>query len=183
MRRDELDRLRLFLPVLPTIALGALPGPPEWSSTLARIGLDVVGSGAAVDDPDTVAAAVSGAPHLPVKARRGDAATLAAAGARLLEGTPTEVAGAYRLGADDLTVRVVSGETPAVEDLDTASRALVAAARAGVPSRLWAVAGPGLDTLDPDVVEAKLTVLVDATREARLAIAKVQFEDDDFWRR
>ena len=181
MRRDELDRLRLFLPVLPTIVLGALPGPPEWSATLARIGLDVVASGAAVDDPDSVAAAAAGAPLLPVKARCGDAAALVAAGARLTEGAASDVAGAYRLGADDLTVRVVAGDTPEVEDLDTVSRALVAAARAGVPSHLWAVAGPGLDALARDVVEAKLAVLVDGAREARLAIAKVQFEDDDFW--
>lgn len=178
MRRDELDRLGIHLPALPTIILGALPGAPEWAGTLARIGLDVVCSGADADDAATIAAALEAAPRLPVKARGDDSAALAAAGARLIEGGGPAVSGAYSLGPDDELVPAVDGGSETLEDLDTVSRNIVAAARAGVPSRLWAGATPGLDRLPADVVEAKLRVLVDAAREARLAIAKVQFDID-----
>lgn len=162
--------------MLATIALGALPGPPEWAERLARIGLDVVASGAEADDAETVAAARAAAPRQPLKARAGDACSLVRAGAQIVEGASEVPDGAYALGADDLLVRVVAGDDSEVEDLDTASRALVAAARTEAPSRLWAAAGPGLDELPADVVEAKLALLVDAAREARLAIAKVQFD-------
>lgn len=180
VRRDELDRRRIFLPAIPTIVLGALPGPPDWAGELSRIGLDVVCSGADVDDPRTVAAARAAVPRLPLKARAGDPAALVAAGAVILEGAPEPVEGAYVLGADDVLVAAVSADEPDVEDLDTASRRLVAAAREGAPSRIWAAATPGLHTLPRDVVVAKLCMLVDAAREARLAIAKIQIEIDDF---
>jgi hypothetical protein len=178
MRREELDALSIHLPALPTIVLGHLPGAPEWAGTLARIGLDVVCSGAETDDAATVAAAAEAAPRLPVKARGTDTAALAAAGARLVEGDGPDVSGVYVLGPEDELVPAVDGLGEEVEDLDTVSRNIVAAARAGAPSRLWAAATPGLDTLPPDVVEAKLRVLVDGAREARLAIAKVQFDID-----
>jgi hypothetical protein len=178
MRREELDALGIHLPALPTIVLGHLPGDPEWAGVLARIGLDVVCSGAEADDAATIAAAAEAAPRLPVKARGDDTAALAAAGARIVEGHGPAVSGAYRLDADDELVPVVDGGAEEVEDLDTVSRNLVAAARAVAPSRLWAAATPGLDTLPPDVVRAKLQVLVDGAREARLAIAKVQFDLD-----
>ena len=69
------------LPVLPTIVLGALPGGPDWSARLARIGVDVTASGADEDTPETLAAAHEAAPHLALKARTADPGRSTVAGA------------------------------------------------------------------------------------------------------
>jgi hypothetical protein len=175
VRRDELSRLGIQLPVLPTVALGALPGGPVWAERLARLGLDVVASGAAIDTPETWRAAAAAAPHRPCKGNAGDPAALADAGCRLIE-TRAEIGEGYRLGPDEEVIAAVTGADPAVEDLNDIGRRVLAAARAGVASALWVVATPGLELLDAARVEAKLTALVEGTQQARLALAKEQFE-------
>lgn len=176
MRRAELERLGIQLPVLPAIVLGPLPGGAGWAERLARLGLDVVASGAAEDDPATVAAARAAAPHLPAKARASDAARLVGLGPLIVETAGPAPEGCYRLGPDEAVIAAVAAGDPAVEDVMEVARRTLLHAREGTPSALWSVAGPGLDRLPPDVVEAKLSVLVEGTRQARLYLAKEQFE-------
>jgi hypothetical protein len=176
VRRDELAALGVQLPVLPTIALGPLPGPPEWGARLARLGLDVIASGADEDTPETVAAARAAAPHLAVKARMVDAGGLVGHRGVIVE-TPGDVPpGVYRLGADDAAVEGVDGSSEQVEAVMDVARRTLAAARDGVPSQLWVVATPGLALLPDDVVEAKLAALAEGARQARLYLAKEQFD-------
>lgn len=176
MRRDELTALGVQVPVLPTIALGGLPGTPTWAVRLERLGVDVVASGADPDTPETWAGARAAVPHRPVKGVAGDPAALAAAGCRLVEGDGAAPTGAYQLGPGDARVAAIRGDDPRVEDLDQVAAAILAAARAGAPSGLWVVATRGLDRLAPLTVEAKLAVMVEGALQARLAIAKVQFD-------
>ncbi len=49
----------------------------------------------------------------------------------------------------------------------------------GTASALWVAATPGLDGLPEDVAEAKLAALVEGARQARLWLAKEQFDRDD----
>lgn len=176
MRRDRLSALGIELPLLPTVALGGLPGGAGWTARLERIGLDVVASGAAPDTPETWRAARAAVPHRPVKAIAGDAVALVAAGCRLVEAVGPLPDGAYALGSGEAMVALVDGGSPEIEDPAVAGRRLVEAARAGDPSRLWVVATPGLDRLAPDVVEAKLAALVESAVQARLVLAKEQFD-------
>jgi hypothetical protein len=176
VRRQELERLGIQLPVLPTIALGGLPGPPEWGGRLDRLGLDVVASGAAVDTPATWFAARAAAPRRAVKAVGGDPAALAAAGCALIETAAEVPAGAYRLGPEESLVSAVDGRDPAVEDPSDVAAAVLVALGAAPPAALWACASPGLEAHPPQLVEAKLTALVEGVRLARLLLAKEQFE-------
>ena len=176
MRRDELARLGIQLPVLPTVALGGLPGGAGWAARLERIGLDVVASGAAPDTAETWAAARAEVPHRPVKGIAGDALALDLVGCRIVETAGHVPDGAYRLGPDEALIPAVVGTDPTVEDVNDVGVAILRAAREGIASALWAVATPGLDRLDPEVVEAKLAVLVEGARQARLALAKEQFD-------
>ena len=176
MRRDELARLGIQLPVLPTIALGGLPGGAGWAARLERIGLDVVASGAAEDTPETWAAARAEVPHRQVKGIAGDADALDLAGCRIIESGGYVPEGAYRLGPHEALIPAVVGTDPAVEDLNEVGVAILRAAREGTASELWAVATPGLDRLPAEVVEAKLAALVEGARQARLALAKEQFD-------
>jgi len=176
VRRDELTALGIQLPVLPTIVLGALPGPPDWSARLARIGLDVTASGAARDTRQTLAAARAGAPHLALKARDADAAALDGPGPLVVEGGGQASPGTYLLGAGDDVVAAVDGSDPEVEDVMQIARHVLGRAREGVASALWVAATPGLDALPDEVVEAKLAALVAGARQARLYLAKEQFE-------
>jgi len=178
MRRSELEALGIQLPVLPTVVLGGLPGPPEWAARLQAIGVDVIASGAVEDTPDTWRAASEAAPYRAVMAHPGDAAALVAAGARLLLGDGPVPAGAYVLGPGDGVVAMVDGSSADVEDPNVVGRLVVDAVRDTPPARLWVAATPGLHLLPGDVVEAKLRVLCEATYQARLAIAKLQFEMD-----
>lgn len=162
--------------MLPTIVLGALPGPPEWAPRLARIGVDVVASGADEDTPETVAAARAAAPHLAVKARMIDAAELGGARGIIVETAGEVPEGAYRLGEGDAAIEAVDGGSDEVEDVMDVARRTLGAARDGVPSALWVVATPGLDLLPAEVVEAKLRALADGARQARLYLAKEQFD-------
>jgi hypothetical protein len=162
--------------VLPTIALGALPGAPEWAGRLARIGVDVAASGADEDTPETLAAARAAAPHLPLKARAVDAAAFDGMRGLIVE-TPGEApAGTYLLGDGDAAVEVVDGASEEVEDVMDVARRTLDAARDGVPAALWVVATPGLELLEPELVERKLAALADGARQARLYLAKEQFD-------
>lgn len=176
MRRDELAALGVQLPVLPTIVLGALPGEPTWAARLARLGVDVVCSGADEDTLDLVALAREAAPHRPVKARMVDAAGLAGLDGVIVETVGDVPSGSYRLGPDDAAVEGVDGASDEVEDVMDVARRTLAAARAGVPSALWVVATPGLDLLPDEVVERKLAVLAEGATQARLYLAKEQFD-------
>lgn len=174
MRRDELARLGVQLPVLPTIVLGGLPGGPGWAPRLERIGLDVVSSGA---DPDSVAtwrAARDAVPHRPAKAVAGDVDALVSAGCVLVEGGAS-VAGGYVLGGDDL-ITAVDGASAEIDDPDDVAARIVAAMESIEPARAWVTATRGLDTLAAGTVEAKLVALVEGTRRARLYLAKHQFD-------
>jgi hypothetical protein len=162
--------------VLPTIVLGALPGEPGWSARLARIGVDVTASGADEDTPETLADARTAAPHLALKARAVDAGVFDGIRALIVE-TPGEAPpGAYRLGHEDAAIEAVDGASEEVEEIMDVARRTLAAARDGVPSALWVVATPGLELLPEDVVEAKLTALAEGARQARLYLAKEQFD-------
>ena len=161
---------------MPTIVLGALPGEPAWSARLALIGIDVTASGADEDTPQTLADARAAAPHLALKARAVDAGVFDGMRALIVE-TPGEAPpGTYRLGDDDAAIEGVDGSSAEIEDVMDVARRTLAAAREGVPSELWVVATPGLELLDPAVVEAKLTALADGARQARLYLAKEQFD-------
>jgi len=162
--------------VLPTIALGALPGAPDWAARLARIGIDVAASGADEDTPETLAAARAAAPHLPLKARAVDADAFDGLGALIVETPGAAPPGTYRLGDDDAAVEGVDGASHDVEDVMDIARRTLDTARAGVPSALWVVATPGLELLPPDVVERKLAALADGARQARMYLAKEQFD-------
>jgi hypothetical protein len=52
-------------------------------------------------------------------------------------------------------------------------------AREGAASALWVAATPGLDGLAAELAEAKLAALVEGARQARLWLAKEQFDHDD----
>ena len=174
MRRDELRALGIELPVLPTVVLGALPGGAGWAERLYRIGLDVTASGAAEDTPQTWAAARDASPHRPVKARSREPQALVAAGCVIVESDAVPPGG-YRI-ADDRMVVVIDAASPSVEDPNHIARPIVDAARTADPAGLWVAAGPGLDALPDEVVERKLAALVEATFQARLALAKDQFD-------
>jgi hypothetical protein len=162
--------------VLPTIALGALPGAPDWAARLARIGIDVAASGADEDTPETLAAARVAAPHLPLKVRVVDAGVFDGVRGLIVETPGDAPAGTYLLGDGDAAVEGVDGASEEVEDVMDVARRTLETAREGVPSALWVVATPGLELLPPDVVEAKLRVLADGARQARLYLAKEQFD-------
>ncbi|HEX2502781.1 MAG TPA: hypothetical protein VHK00_02470 [Miltoncostaeaceae bacterium] len=179
MRRDELAALGIQLPVLPAIVLGALPGAPDWAGRLARIGLDVVASGAAQDTAETIAAARAAAPHLPLKARIADAAALDRTAALIVETAGAVPAGRYRLGPDEDLVAAVDGGDGTVEDPNDVARVALGRAREGAASALWVAATPGLEGLPEDVAEAKLAALAEGARQARLWLAKEQFDRDD----
>jgi methionine synthase II (cobalamin-independent) len=161
---------------LPTIVLGALPGEPDWAARLARIGIDVAASGADEDTPGTLAAARAAAPHLPLKARAVDAGAFDGMGGLIVETPGDAPPGTYLLGDDDAAVEGVDGASDEVEDVMDVARRTLDAARDGIPSALWVVATPGLELLAPQVVEAKLTALADGARQARLYLAKEQFD-------
>jgi hypothetical protein len=176
VRRAELERLGIQLPVLPAIALGALPGPPDWAPRLEAIGLDAVSSGAAADTPATWASARASAPYRLVKAVAGDAAALAGAGCLVVETGGPVPDGVYRLAPDEALVAAVDGASAGVEDPDEVAAAIVVALGAAPPAELWAAATPGLERHAPEVVTAKLAALVEGVRRVRLLLAKEQFE-------
>lgn len=164
------------MPVLPTVALGPLPAGPSWPERLMSIGLDVLSTGLEHDGPGSVALARGVVPVRPLIARGFDAAALAQAGAAIIEGSQGDDAPLYGLDWSDEIVRPVSAEDPEVEAVMEVARTVLSAAQAGVPSALWVAAGPGLDALPVEIVEAKLAVMVEGARQARLYLAKEQFD-------
>jgi hypothetical protein len=175
VRRAELERLGMTLPVLPAISLGGLPGSPDWAPRLERLGLDVVASGAAEDTPETWAAARDAIPHRPVKATGGDPAALAAAGCRLMETARPVPSGVYRLGPDEDVAVGVEGADPArIDPSDVAARLLAAVAERPAAS-VWAAAAC-LAEGSAGAAEKRLQALVEGVRLARLYLAKEQFE-------
>ncbi|MGD9695597.1 MAG: hypothetical protein AB7V42_08060 [Thermoleophilia bacterium] len=178
MRRSELAALGIQLPVLPTIVLGPLPGGAGWSARLARLGLDVTASGAAEDTPATLDEARAAAPHLPLKARTADPSWLAGRGPLVLEGPPGAPEGVHPLlPGDAVVVPIDAGDE--VEAVMEVARRVLGPARARPASELW-VATPGdLGRLPGELVERKLEALVEGTRQARLYLAKDQFDHDD----
>ena len=162
--------------MLPTIVLGALPGEPVWSARLARIGIDVTASGADEDTPETLAEARAAAPHLALKARAVDAGAFDGMRALIVETPGDAPSGTYRLGEDDAAIEGVDGSSEEVEEIMDVARRTLGAAREGVPSALWVVATPGLELLPEEIVEAKLTALAEGARQARLYLAKEQFD-------
>jgi methionine synthase II (cobalamin-independent) len=84
--------------------------------------------------------------------------------------------GTYLLGDGDAAVEAVDGASEEVEGVMDVARRTLDAARDGVPSALWVVATPGLELLEPEVVERKLAALSDGARQARLYLAKEQFD-------
>lgn len=174
MRRDELARLGVQLPVLPVIVLGGLPGGPTWASRLEKIGLDVVSSGAAPDTVETWLAARDAVPHRPVKAVAGDSAALIAAGCVIVEGDDV-AQGGYAFGAAEGVIAAVDGESPEIDEPDDVSARIVVALRDAEPADVW-IAARGLARMSQEVAAAKLGALMEGTRRARLYLAKRQFE-------
>lgn len=162
--------------MLPTVALGALPVGVNWPERLAALGLDVVSSGVSDDDERTVAAAREAVPYRPLIARGPDASALARAGAQLLEGPADPAGPLYGLDEDDGLVRPLNADDPEIETVMEVARRVLSAAQAGTPSDLWVVAGPGLAALPVAVVEEKLAALSEGARQARLYLAKEQFD-------
>lgn len=164
------------VPVLATVCNGPLPQPGNWASRLARLGIDVITTGAAVDDAPGVRAAVAAVPLRPVMARAGDAEVLVAAGARIVATDGPVPEGAYALRSDDAMVTPISPDAPA-ENADDVARMVLAAARTGRASALW-VGAPDLSQVPEDVVEAKLAAMTEGTRLARMWLSKQQSDPD-----
>jgi hypothetical protein len=176
MRRDELQSTGTQVPVLATVALGPLPQPGNWARRLELLGMDVITTGAAVDDPEMIRAAVAAVPHRPVLARAGDPEALVAAGARIVAMDGVAPHGAYAFRSDEVLVIPVATGRPA-ENANDVARDVLMAARQGSPSALW-VAAPDLSDMPEDVVEAKLRAMAEGARMARMWLAKEQFDTD-----
>lgn len=176
MRREEISALGIELPLLPTLVRGALPGGAGWAERLVAAGLDVIASGAERDTLATWTAARDVLPSRPCRAIDPvEPEALVAGGCRLIEKAGPGPVGAYVIGLDEAGVTVVT-DAPEIEDPNRIARLVVNAARQGDPSRLWVTAGPGLDALPEAVVEAKLRALVESAVQARMVLAKEQFD-------
>lgn len=176
MRRGDLETAGINVPVLATVCAGPLPQPGQWAGRLERLGLDVITTGAPVDDAPGVQAAVAAVPFRPVLARAGDVHALVAAGARLVATDDPVPEGTYAFGGDEAMVVPIAADAPA-ENANDVAREVLAAARGGRASAIW-VAAPDLSEVPEDVVEAKLTALCEGTRMARLWLSKQQSDPD-----
>jgi hypothetical protein len=176
MRRAELESAGINVPVLPTVCAGPLPQPGNWASRLERLGLDVICTGAAEDEPQAIRAAVAAVPFRPVLARAGDAGALLAAGARIVVTDGPVPQEAYAFGPDEAMVVPIAADAPA-ENANDVAREVLAAARGGRASAIW-VAAPDLSNVPEDVVEAKLSAMCEGTRMARLWLSKQQSDPD-----
>lgn len=169
MDRDAYARAGIHLPVLPTFVQGGLPGPPDWAARLARIGIDVVASGAAEDSDATLAAARDAVPYRPLKAT-GATAKLAE-GSWLVE-RPTPATGAIPIAPSEV-MTVVDADSLGGNPNDVAA-AVLDVARAE-PATWW-IAAAGLGGLTADEAESILALLVEGVSMARLFLIKQQFE-------
>lgn len=178
MRRNELEIAGINVPVLATVCAGPLPQPGNWAQRLERLGLDVITTGAPVDDPVAVATAAVAVPFRPVMAWPGDASVelLVEAGARIVATDDPVPQGAYAFTVDEAMVVPISADAPA-ENANDVAREVLAAARGGQASAIW-VAAPDLSTVPEDIVEAKLTALCEGTRMARMWLSKQQSDPD-----
>ena len=162
--------------MLATVCAGPLPQPGNWATRLDRLGLDVITTGAPVDDAEGVTHARAAVPHRALLAFGGDSMVLAGAGARLVA-TDSEVPdGIYAFRSDEQVVTPISADAPA-ENANDVARAVLEAAREGRASAIW-VAAPDLSGVPEDVVEAKLTALTEGARMARMWLAKQQSDPD-----
>lgn len=155
------------LPVLPTIVLGGLPGAPDWTDRLVRIGVDVVSSGADPDTDASLALVRQRAPYRPIKACGAQA--VLAEGAWLVEGAPA----ADPVGIDDDHV-LVAMDGPQFDNPNDVAAVVLETAR-DHPARWW-VAARGLAGVSEDEAAAALGVLVEGTKLVRLFLTKQQFE-------
>ncbi len=169
MDRDVYARAGIHLPVLPTFVLGGLPGPPDWAPRLARIGIDVVASGAAEDTDATLTTARDAVPYRPLKAT-GAAARLAQ-GSWLVE-QPTGPAGAVPIEPSAVMVGVTGDSLDG--DPNQVAAAVLDVAR--VEPAKWWVAATGLERRTVQDAEAILALLVEGVSMARLFLIKQQFE-------
>jgi hypothetical protein len=158
----------------------ALPPGPDWPRRLELADLDVITTGRGADQPNSWQAAVSAVPHRPAMALAADVESadgLVAAGCRLIC-TDVAVAGhAYRFVAERCVVGV-DGLDESIEDASDIAARVLTACEDGPAAELWVVAGPGLSELPLAVVEAKLRALTEGARQARLWLAKEQFDRD-----
>jgi hypothetical protein len=169
MNRKRLRALGIQLPVLPAIVLGGLPGPPDWAPRLARIGLDVVASGADPDTDATLAAAAAAVPYRPI---------MACGPARLSDGSwiAQGPASDTSLAVDpSCTIVALDGAEPVPNPNDVAATVLPRIA--DDPSRWW-VAAANFAEQSPDRVDEHLTALVEGVQLVRLYLAKQQFSFD-----
>ena len=178
MRREQLESAGINVPVLATVCAGPLPQPGNWAQRLERLGLDVITTGAPVDDAVAVAAAAVAVPFRPVMAWPGDAPVdlLVEVGARIVATDGSVPGGAYAFTVDEAMVVPISADAPA-ENANDVARDVLAAARGGRASAIW-VAAPDLSEVPEDVVEAKLTAMCEGTRMARLWLSKQQSDPD-----
>ena len=177
LRRDELSALGIHLPVLPTICPVPLPGN-DWSSRLGRLGFDVISTGGRYDTPAAWQDASEQVPHRPVVGQAADVAgalALAAAGCRLVSGDVDVDSddGLYRYGPDE---RAITFSEP--DDAVAIARRVLATARDGEASALWVAAGSGFSDLHRDDLEDALRALTDGAVQARMWLAKEQFDRD-----
>jgi hypothetical protein len=176
VRRDELESVGIHLPVLATVCAGPLPQPGNWAGRLDRLGIDVITTGAPVDDVVGVEQACALVPHRPVMAMAGDPVALAAAGARVVAMQGVAPTGVYAFRPDEVVVTPIAADAPA-ENANDVAGAVLAAAREGRASAIW-VAAPDLSMVPEDVAEAKLAALTEGARMARMWLAKQQSDPD-----
>lgn len=172
LRRAELAALGLHLPALATICPSPLPPGPDWVEVTDRVGLDVLTTGAAVDAPDRWRAVHASRPHRPLLGHATDlseSAALADAGCRIIVG-PIATPGAYGFTEEESVEAVGT-------DLDEVASRILSAARAGRAADLWVVPGD-LSALDSAAAEAALALAVEGAVQARLWLAKEQFDRD-----
>jgi len=178
VRRNELESAGINVPVLATVCAGSLPQPGNWAQRLERLGLDVITTGAPVDDAVDVATTVVAVPFRPVMAMAGGEPIdlLVEAGARIVATDDPVPSGTYAFTVDEAMVVPVSADTPP-ENANDVAREVLAAARGGRASALW-VAAPDLSEVPEDIVEAKLEAMCEGTRMARLWLSKQQSDPD-----
>jgi hypothetical protein len=115
-------------------------------------------------------------PFRPALARAGDPVALAEAGACIIVMDGVAPSGAYALRPGEDAVYPVRPDAPA-ENANDVAREVLAAARGGMASRIW-VAAPDLSDVPEEIVEAKLTAMVEGARMARMWLAKQQSDPD-----
>ena len=178
LRRGELAALGIQLPVLATVCPVPLPTAPDWPRRLERADLDVITTGHTLDDPDSWLEAVGAVPHRPVMALADDAAgatALARAGCRLVCTRAAAPPDLYTF-SNERSVVAVSGAGASVEDVNEIAARILEACTKEPASSLWVSAGLGLSDLPVDIVDAKLRALTEGARQARLWLAKEQFD-------